>query len=250
MIRTLIVDDEFQGRNFLEKVLTKLFPDVVIVGSAATIKEAVDSILQQQPQLVFLDVMLNNENGFDLFEQLAEVHFETVFTTAHNEFAVKAFKYNALDYLLKPIDLDELEKAIEKTKKKLQSQTPAQPELIRNFIEAIKHPGKPLNKLSIPTTDGFVLVPLDEIIYCEAFGNYTHFYLTAGKKITSSYTLKEYDEMLAAQQFFRAHKSFLVNLTHVMRYIKGEGGTLVMINGIEIEVSRRNKEALLKIFKS
>ncbi len=250
MIKILIVDDEFQGRNFLEKVIVKLFPDLTIAGQAATVSDAVAIISEKKPHIVFLDVMLNNENGFDLLEQLDEINFEIIFTTAHNEFAVKAFKFNALDYLLKPIDLDELEKAIDKAKRKLQTASPSSPEIFKNLIDSLKKPGKALNKLSIPTTDGFVLISLVEIIFCEAFGNYTNFYLTNNKKITSSYTLKEYDEMLCDQGFFRAHKSHLANLTHVSRYIKGEGGTLIMTGGKEIEVSRRNKEALMKIFKS
>ncbi|SRR5258706_7260056 len=250
MIKTLIVDDEFQGRNFLEKVIVKLFPDLTIIGQAATIGEAIEVVQHKKPQLVFLDVMLNNENGFDLLEQLNEINFEIIFITAHNEFAIKAFKFNALDYLLKPIDLDELEKAIDKAKKKLQSSAAASPEMFRNLVDMLKSPITPLNKLSIPATDGFTLVQLSEIVFCEAFGNYTNFYLVSNKKITSSYTLKEYDEMLSDQNFFRAHKSHLVNLAHVSRYIKGEGGTLIMVNGKEIEVSRRNKEALLKILKS
>lgn len=248
MIKVLIVDDEFQGRNFLDKIITKLFPDLTVVGQAAAVSEALSVIEEKKPDLVFLDVMLNNENGFDLLEQAPNISFEVIFTTAHNEFAIKAFKFNALDYLLKPIDLDELEKAVEKVKKK--AHNPAgSPEIIKNAVESFKNPGKPLNKLSIPTTDGFVLIPLTDIISCEAFGNYTSFYLVGGKKITSSYTLKEYDEMLGDQNFFRAHKSNLVNLSHVLRYVKGEGGTLVMTGGREVEVSRRNKEALMKIFK-
>lgn len=250
MIKTLIVDDEFQGRSFLEKVIAKLFPGLSIVGKAATVNEALDIIETHQPQLIFLDVMLNNENGFDLLERLDKINFEIIFTTAHNEFAVKAFKFNALDYLLKPIDLDELEKAIDKAKKKVQ--LPASPslEVFKNFIDTFKNPSNPLNKLSIPTADGFMLIPLNEIIFCESFGNYTTFHLVNNKKITSSYTLKEYDELLSDQNFFRAHKSHLVNLAHISRYVKGEGGTLMMSNGYEIEVSRRNKEALLKILKS
>lgn len=233
----------------MEKVIAKLFPDLTVVGKAATVAEALLLIEETKPQLVFLDVMLNNESGFDLLQRLVNVSFETIFTTAHDEFAVKAFRFNALDYLLKPIDLDELEKAVEKAKAKLQSPLPPSLELFRNIVDAYRSPSKKLNKLSVPTADGFLLLPLDEIIYCESFGNYTNFYLLHNKKIVSSYTLKEYDELLGDQQFFRAHKSHLVNLAHVSKYIKGEGGTLLMSNGHEIEVSRRNKEALLKILK-
>lgn len=248
MIKTLIVDDEFGGRSFLEKVIARLLPDLTVVGTAATVEEALAKIEDARPQLIFLDVMLNNENGFDLLQRVNTVSFETIFTTAHNEFAVKAFRFNALDYLLKPIDLDELEKAVEKAKKKLQSPPPSL-EMFRNLMDAYSNPSKKLNKLSVPTADGFVLLPLEEIIYCESFGNYTNFYLLHNKKIVSSYTLKEYDETLSDHQFFRAHKSHLVNLAHVSKYIKGEGGTLLMSNGHELEVSRRNKEALLKILK-
>ena len=250
MIKTLIVDDEFRGRTFLEKLIGKIFSDLEVVGSAATVSEALDIIKNKKPELVFLDVMLNNENGFDLLEQCGEINFEVVFTTAYNDFAVKAFKFNAIDYLLKPIDIDELEKAVEKVKKKLHVNFAASNDVLKSFMQSIKNTANTFDKISIPTTEGFVLVALSSIIYCEAFGNYTQFYLTNNQKIISSYTLKEYDEMLGEHNFFRAHKSHLINLSHVSKYIKGEGGTLVMTNGMEIEVSRRNKEALLKILKS
>ncbi len=249
MIRTMIVDDENQGQVFLERVIKKYYPELTVIGCAGSVSEALALISKGQPQLIFLDIMLHHESGFDLLEQMGKIEAEIIFTTAHNEFAVKAFRYNALDYLLKPIDLDELESAVAKAKQKIATAAFPAMDVFRNFFEAYRNPSKKLNKLSLPTPDGFTLIPLEEIIYCESFSNYTNFYLVNNRKITSSHTLKEYSEMLEEQNFFRSHKSYLVNLAHVSRYIKGEGGMLLMSNGHEIEVSRRNKEALIKILK-
>jgi two-component system, LytTR family, response regulator len=249
MIKALVVDDEVESRKFLAQVLIKLFPDVQ-ASSVGTVKEALSFIEEKKPDVVFLDILMDGESGFDIFPALTQCNFETIFTTAHNEFAIKAFKFSALDYLLKPIDLDDLESAVNKLRKRLVEKSSTSATQISNLIDSIRNPSKPLDKLAIPSSNGFVLVPLMDIVYCESDGNYTNFFILNGKKITSSYTLKQYDEMLTTQNFFRAHKSFLVNIAHITRYIKGEGGTLVMANGMEIEVSRRNKEELIKILKA
>jgi two-component system, LytTR family, response regulator len=249
-IKALIVDDEYQGRSFLSKILAKLYPEIDVVDEASSIDEAVRKIGQHKPNLIFLDIIIQNQNGFDIFNLIDKIDFEIIFTTAHNEFAVKAFKFNAIDYLLKPIDLDELDNAIAKAKVRIEAAKSATPFQIENLINFVKNRDKPFNKIAIPTSDGFILVPLDDIIYCESDGNYTNFFLKDGKKLTSSYTLKQYDEMLADHNFFRAHKSYLVNVSHITRYLKGEGGTVIMSNGREIEISRRNKESLLRLIKT
>jgi two-component system LytT family response regulator len=250
VINALIVDDEYHGRMFLSHVLEKQYPEITIVGEASSIEEALQKIKDHKPNLIFLDIMIQNQNAFDLFGFIDKIDFEIIFTTAHDEFAVKAFKFNAIDYLLKPIDLQELDKAVRKAKVKLETSRSATPIQIENLVNLVKNREKQFNKIAIPTPDGFMLVPLDDIIFCESDGNYTNFFLKEDKKMTSSYTLKQYDDMLSDHNFFRAHRSYLINVSHITRYIKGEGGTVLMSNGWEIEIARRNKEDLLRLIKA
>jgi two-component system, LytTR family, response regulator len=248
-IRALIVDDEFQSRSFLSKIIAKLHPEIQIVGTAGTVEEAVEKVVDLKPNLLFLDIMIQNKNVFEIFDLIKDVTFEVIFTTAHNEFAVKAFRFNAMDYLLKPIDLDDLEIAIKKVREKLTSSRTTTIQQFENLAHQVRHRDNAFNKIAIPTTDGFILIPLEDIIYCESDGNYTNFILKDGKKIISSYTLKQYEDMLSGSNFFRTHKSFLVNISHITRYIKGDGGIVRMTNGKEIEVSRNNKHTLLELIR-
>ena len=249
LVKAFIVDDEFQSRNLLSKLLSGLAPDIQLIGQASSVDEAYISINDLHPDLVFLDVMLNEATGFDLLKKFDEISFEIIFTTAHDEYALKAFRSNAIDYLLKPIDPDELKSAITKAKSRLQSKQFTSREHLENLYQTIHSPQTPGKKIAIPTSDGFILQPIEEIIYCQAIGNYTQFFLTNKRKLLSSYTLKQYDDMLEEFNFFRAHKSFLINLNHVQQYRKGEGGSVLMSDGMEVEISRRNKESFVQLFK-
>jgi two-component system, LytTR family, response regulator len=249
-LKVFIVDDEFQSRNFLSKCITTNHHDIQVVGSAANVEEAIAGIRELQPDLVFLDVMLNNETGFDVLERIGDIQFELVFTTAHDEYAIKAFRFNAIDYLLKPIDIEELDAAIEKVKSRRAETKGIPKEVVDNFLGSLKSPTTIEKKIPVPTSEGFLLVPLQEIVYCQSNSNYTQLNLTNKRKLISSYTLKHYDDLLSEHLFFRAHKSFLINLAHVTQYKKGEGGTIVMSDQMEIELSRRNKEAFIRIFKA
>jgi two-component system, LytTR family, response regulator len=248
-LKIFIVDDEFQSRNFLSKCITANHADVQIVGQAANVAEGLAGINDLKPDLVFLDVMLNDETGFDLLAKTGEVNFELIFTTAHDEYAIRAFKFNALDYLLKPIDVEELDAAIEKVKKEKRERNGTPKDVVDNFLNTLNTTNGIEKKIPIPTHNGFQLVPLQEIIYCQSNSNYTHFYLTEKRRITASYTLRHYDELLNEHNFFRAHKSYLINLAHVTQYRKGDGGTIIMSDNMEIELSRRNKDAFIRIFK-
>jgi two-component system LytT family response regulator len=248
-LKALIVDDEFQSRNLLSKLLMGHPDQIQIVAQASNQEEALISIGEFQPDLVFLDIMLNDGTGFDLLNKLEQISFEIVFTTAYDQYALKAFKFNAIDYLLKPIDPDELLSAIIKARHKIETQQRTTPEQLENLYRTIKSPTSLEKKIAIPTSDGFMIQNLDDIIYCQASGNYTQFCFTNKTKVLSSYTLKQYDEMLSEFNFFRAHKSFLINLKHVNQYRKGEGGVVIMSDGMEIEISRRNKEPFIRIFK-
>lgn len=248
-IQAILVDDEFQSRNLLSRLLTHVADDIEVVGQAASVEEAYRLIREVKPGLVFLDVMLLDATGFDLIKRFDQIDFEIIFTTAHNEYAIKAFRYNAIDYLLKPIDPDELADAIQKARARWNAKEFTSREHLENLYQAVRNPNNLNKKIAIPTSDGFILQPLEEIIYCQAEGNYTQFFLSGQKRLLSSYTLKQYDAMLSDFNFFRAHKSYLINIDHVYQYKKGEGGTVIMSNGAEIEISRRNKEAFMHLFK-
>jgi two-component system LytT family response regulator len=247
MLKAFIIDDEFQSRNFLNNILQQYFPDISLVGQASTVEEGLKGIKEQQPNIVFLDIQMKGETGFDLLSRLPAINFALIFTTAFDQYAVKAFRFNAIDYLLKPILTDELIAAVNKVKQQTAALQPVSKVQVEQLYQDIKNPHKIHDKIAIPTGEGFIIIPLNEIVYCHADSNYTKFYLTDKKCILSSYTLKQYDEILTTQSFFRAHRSYLINLAHVKMYRRGEGGEIVMSNGHEIELSRTHKDEFLHL---
>lgn len=250
VLKVFVVDDEFQSRNLLCRLLADNFPNVSILGQASNIKEAVEGISKHKPDLLFLDIELHGETAFDLLQQLNNVNCHIIFVTAHDEYALKAFRFNAVDYLLKPIILSELEYAIQKATAHLHEIKFTSNEQLVNLIRSIHHPKNVHDKIAVPTSDGFVLVPVGEIIFCRASGNYTEFHLVNNKQLLSSYTLKQYHDLLTDQNFFRTHRSYLINMSYVKMYRKGDGGTAVMQDGTEVEISKQNKEAFLQYFKA
>lgn len=246
-IKTLIIDDEFQSRNFLNKMLQQYFPEVIVVGEASTVEEGLQGIKEYNPDIVFLDIQMKGETGFDLLNSLHVINFALIFTTAFNQYAIKAFRFNAIDYLLKPIVTDELIEAVNKVKQRTLPAQSASKGQVEQLYQDIKNPQKIHDKIAIPTGEGFIVIPVNEIVYCHASSNYTEFYLTDKKCILSSYTLKQYDEILTSQSFFRTHRSYLINLAHVKMYKRGEGGEIVMSNGHEIELSRTHKDEFLHL---
>jgi two-component system LytT family response regulator len=242
----LIVDDELQSRSLIKKLLAVHFPNI-ISDEAETVSNAVEKIQQISPKLVFLDVQMRGETGFDLLDKIGKSGFEIIFTTAHSEFALKAFRYSALDYLMKPIDANEFKSAVEKAIQRIKNQESQAKQI--EFLKELRSNQKTPNKLTVPTAEGFLFLGIADILYCHAVGNYTEFYLANHHKILSSYTLGYYNEILNSHNFFRVHRSYLVNLAHIKMYKKGDGGVLVMNNGDEIEVARSTKEVFLKIMK-
>jgi len=248
-LKVFIVDDEYQSRNLLSKLLMEHFPGIIVAGQASNVAEGIAGIGEFEPGLVFLDIEMNGETGFDLLRKIEKRNFKIIFVTAHDAYALKAFRFNAVDYLLKPIVLEELKEAVEKVIHQLPEKRITSDAQLENLAQSIQNPKKVNDKIAVPTSDGFVLVSLHEIVYCRANGNYTEFHLTNNKQLLSSYTLKQYHELLVEQNFFRAHRSFLINLSHVKMYRRGEGGTIIMNDGSEIELSRQNKEAFFQLFK-
>jgi two-component system LytT family response regulator len=243
MLKAIIVDDEPNGRSVLGHLLNLYCTDITILASCESAEEARKAIKEHQPDLVFLDIEMPNEDGFQLLSSLSEINFHIIFVTAHNHHAIKAIKFNALDYVLKPINVEELISTIRRIKeigpKKENNNT-----LVRYLVTNFNSQNE-FKKLSIPTKDGYIFVEITELIRCESDSNYTIFFMTDKSKIISSRTLKEFDEILIDHQFLRVHKSHLVNIHHIKGYIKGEGGFLLLSDNSKIEVSRRRKEELL-----
>ncbi|MFY7963691.1 MAG: LytR/AlgR family response regulator transcription factor [Chitinophagaceae bacterium] len=241
MLTTIIVDDENKGRQTLQKILFLLQAQVNIIGEASSVAEAVQSINQLKPELVFLDINLGDGTGFDVLEQIQYKNFQLIFITAHEEFALKAFRYSAIDYITKPIDPDVLESALQKVYKQ-NKQTNLEQKLEALFLNKQK-----INKLALPSTTGLELVKVSEIVRCESSNNYTTFYLNNQRKILVSKTLKEYEELLMEEGFFRIHQSHLINLEYATGYNKLDGGFVQMADGSQIEISRRKKDAFLDL---
>jgi two-component system LytT family response regulator len=247
MLKAFIIDDEFQSRSFLNNMLRQYCPEISLVGEASTVDEGFDGIKKYDPNIVFLDIQMNGETGFDLLKRFQVINFALIFTTAFDQYAIKAFRFNAIDYLMKPIVTDELIEAVNKVKQQTTPSPPVSKVQVEQLHNDIKDKKKIHDKLAIPTTEGFTIIPVNEIVYCRASSNYTEFFLADKKCILSSYTLKQYDEILTSQFFFRAHRSYLINLAHVKLYRKGEGGEIVMSNGHEIELSRTHKDEFLHL---
>ena len=245
MIKAVLIDDERLARTELRKLLMD-FPEIEIVGEAANAAEGLESIENLQPDLVFLDIQMPGKTGFDMLSEL-EKSPHVIFTTAYDEYALKAFEVNALDYLLKPIDETELKKAVERFKAK-RIYAPAGQQLFRNFIQNISQGKKEKFKLALADASEVKYVTLDEIIRLQADSNYTKVHLTQNRVFVSAKTLKEYDEILKEQHFLRIHKSHLINPTHIESYDKQ--GWLKMSDGSEVEVARRKKEYVQEALKN
>lgn len=243
MIKTIIIDDEQHCIDAVLK-LTSNYPDVFnIVGAFNTVKMALEATKKLQPELVFLDVKINNETGFDYLEQIENVDFNIIFTTAFEAYAVEAFRFSALDYLLKPIDKDEFHASVLKLKNVVETSC------LKNKIDVLLYNLKvenALKRISVATPDGYVFIEVSDILYCNADVNYTHIFTKQGDKITTSKTLKVFEKLLLNNHFFRVHNSYLVNLFYVKKYTKGKGGYLTMKDNTNIDVSVRRKDEFIK----
>ena len=243
MIKAIIVDDEPYCCEALSILLERYCPQVEVAGTYHSGAQAIGPIREQQPQLLFLDIEMPRMNGFELLEKVRDLNFELIFTTSYDQYAIKAIRHSALDYLLKPIDREELQLSMQKVRQRLQSPLPQQIDLL---FQKLQSPVHLLNKIAIPTMEGLQMVTVDHIVHCASDSNYTILSLKNQQKVVASRTLKEIEELLEEYSFLRVHHSNLVNLNEVHKYIKGEGGYLVMSDGSSINVSRSRKEGLLK----
>ncbi|MCX6296611.1 MAG: LytTR family DNA-binding domain-containing protein [Bacteroidetes bacterium] len=244
MIKAIIVDDELGARESLSKMLEKNCKQIEVVAKVDSMLSAFEAITNKEPDLVFLDIEMPNGNAFDLLEKFKNINFNIIFTTAYDHYAIKAIKFSAVDYILKPIDPEELVIAV----KRFEERAGQKSTLDKQFKTLLSNvrPENKLKKVGIPDGDGLIFINLSDIIRCDSDGNYTFFILTNGKKIIASRTLGEYEQMFAEDNFFRIHRSHLINLEHVKKYIKGEGGYVVLSDNSQVEVSRRNKTDFLE----
>jgi len=243
-MRTLIVEDEPKNIKILKKFLADYFPEVDVIGEAASIQKAKEKYHNLKPGLLFLDIQLTDGNVFDFLDQVMPISCEIIFITAYDSYALKAFKYSAIDYLLKPLNIEELRSAIKKAEQNI-GQKSINVQLKQLIENRSKHSPE---KIALPTNGEIRFIGLNEIMYCNARGPYTCVHTSSGKVLMTSRTIGEYEELLPDDLFFRVHNSFLINMNFIARYIKGRGGVLEMQDGKKIEVATRRKDEFLSRF--
>ncbi len=241
MLKAVIVDDETLSRQSLEKLIVDYCPEVEVVAIAVDIVSAVKEINAHQPDLVFLDIELPNYSGFELIECFDEINFDIVFTTGYEQYAVKAFKFSAAGYLLKPIDVEELSEVVKRIKTRRKKRQEMQTESKGQM--AI---GKP-QRLILPAQNGLIYLNLDEVIYLQAEGRYTHIFLMDGSSSTTTKNLKDCLAIIGLPSFLRIHRSYIINLIHLKRYARGRDSFVLMENEERIDVGKNYKEDLSKI---
>ncbi|MFN4026710.1 MAG: LytR/AlgR family response regulator transcription factor [Flavobacterium sp.] len=251
MITALLIDDDSNLRNGMKSLLARYAPEIRIIGEADSVETGVSLLLQNPPQVVFLDIHLGDGSGFDLLEavnQRGKLNSQIVFITAHEQYAIKAFRFSALDFLLKPVDPEELQKVIEKLKQVIdKNDNVAHIDLL---LENIRKKTDHFKRIALSNSDGIHLFEVSDIIRCESEDNYTKFYIKNSKPILISKTLKEYEELLAAHGFERIHQSHLINLAYLKSYIKKDGGYVIMADNANLPISQRKKERLQELLKT
>jgi two-component system, LytTR family, response regulator len=243
MLTAIIIDDEQNGRIALRQKLQDYCRNVRISGEAENAEEGIRLIETLRPEIVFLDIEMPRMDGFEMLHRLTEKKFHLIFTTAYDQYAIKAIKYSAFDYLLKPIDIEELKTTIGK----ISSQSGSHTEVKWAALEQNLRGKNMLAKIAIPTLEGILFFNISDIIHLEAQSNYTVIHFKDHHKLTASRTLKEFEELLPNDTFFRPHHSHLINLNYIKRYLKGDGGQIEMQNGNYVDVARRKKEEFLKL---
>ena len=243
-MKAIIVDDEKESRTVLRKIISTYCTDIRIIGEASTVEDAYVLMVNQLPDVVFLDIEMPYGTGFDLLKRFDAISFEVIFTTAFDKYALKAIKCCALDYLLKPISIEELLAAIRKLKSR--KEIGDRDERFLHFLKNMENQYQKSNKIALPMKDAVEFVPISSIIYCKAEGNYTLIIFKDRPQSLITRKIKHFEDLLTAYEFLRVHNSYIVNTQYIWKYVKTEGGTLLLDNKAEIPVSRRKKEALLK----
>ncbi|WP_109851030.1 LytTR family DNA-binding domain-containing protein [Aquimarina sp. AU58] len=241
-LTAIIVDDEKHSREALTKLIEEFCQETTVLTTANSVIEAVDKIKNYNPDVVFLDIELQSGIGFDILTQIDTINFEVIFTTAYEQYAIQAIKFSSLDYLLKPLGIEELKNAIEKAKKKKDQEV--YKKQLETLIDNLQQQPK-FNKICLSTADSVEFINIKDIIYCKANGAYTSFILKNNTSLLVSKHLKEYENLLIEQQFMRTHNSFLINLKEVKKFVKSDGGYIMMNNNDIINISKNKKEKFL-----
>ncbi len=247
MLNTILIDDEKNALDVLEMQVQQFCTDINIVAKCEGGVNGIAAIKKLNPDLIFLDIEMPHKNGFDVLTETNQCTYDVIFTTAYNQFAIKAFKFSAVDYLLKPIDIVELQAAIEKVRNK--NGNTRLDDKIKLLFQQLQTQQKHTHKIALPTGDGMQFLEPDEIMRCESDSNYTHIFLANGKKITLAKTLKEVEENIEGNPFFRVHQSHLINMNHINKYFKGDSAYIIMNDGTQIAISRNKKEVFLESFR-
>jgi two-component system LytT family response regulator len=245
MIKAVIVDDELHCIDRLKNLLTGYFEgEILVISTYTSIEEAYVGLQAIQPDLVFLDIQIHDQTGFDLLGKLQEIKFDVVFTTAYEQYAIKAFKFSASDYLLKPIDVDDLKETIKRiNKRRHQGSIDHNLDLLIENVKNLKNQNR---KIAVPTINGLVFLNIQDILHCKSDVNYTTIFMKDSTSLMVAKTLKEFEGLLSNHDFFRVHNSHLINLNYIKSYNKGKGGFLTLEDNSEIEVSSRRKEGFLQ----
>jgi len=243
MLKAILIDDEPDCVRLLAHELAVHCPQIQVIGQTTSSEDGLRLIQVLQPDVVFLDIEMPRMNGFQLLEKLGAISFSLIFVTAYNEFAVKAFRFSALDYLLKPIDSQDLQEAVRKAERQHRVDV-RQIDLLRNQLQS-HHVS---DKIAVPYQQGVIFLPISEVIYCESDSNYTKVIATQNRSFLLTRTLREVQEVLEERNFLRVHRQYVINLDHIKLFMKGEGAYLVMTNDVSIPVARNQKEKLIQRF--
>ena len=239
----VIVDDEKHCQDALSGILKRQHPEIELLGIAGSVEEGLELLARTKPDILFLDIEIGDRTGFDLLQSLGPTRPHVIFQTAHEGYAVKAIRFSALDYLLKPVDPDELTAALGKVTQA--ARLPQSPDLFKALLHNLSGASGGPTKIALPVADGLEMVDPMNILYCESDSNYTVVHQQGEKRLVISRTLKEFEDMLSEQGFVRVHHSYLINTRHVKKYIRGEGGEVIMNDGTNVAVSRRKKQELM-----
>lgn len=243
-IRAILIDDELNSLQNLQQKLDGFCPDVAIVAVTQKPEEGIVLIRQHQPDVVFLDIEMPRMSGFRMLEQLGDYDFDIIFTTAYNHYSIDAIRISAFDYLVKPIGIEELQHAVERLSKSLHRQTKEKIDILKKSLND-SHSQE--DKIAISTSEGIEFIPIKNIIHIESKSNYSKIFLTDNKSMMVTKILKDFEEMLLPYNFYRVHNSHLINLTYIQKYVRSEGGHVMLQDGTLIDISRRKKEEFLKM---